>query len=104
MNGMVLWIRKNSILCVPYFAAASAGSTGGFQTVPIDKVLSFFLLPYQKLTKPREKNTAENIEVTMPMQCTTAKPRIGPEPKASSATPAISVVTLESRIVPQARS
>ena len=57
-----------------------------------------------KLTSPREKNTAENIEVTMPMQCTTAKPRIGPEPKASRAMPAISVVTLESRIVPHARS
>ena len=35
----------------------------------------------------------------MPRQCTTAKPRTGPEPKASSARPAISVVTLESRIV-----
>ena len=40
----------------------------------------------------------------MPMQCTTAKPRTGPEPKASSARPAISEVTLESRMVAQARS
>ena len=53
---------------------------------------------------PREKKIAENIEVRMPMQCTTAKPRTGPEPKASKATPAIRVVTLESRMVAQARS
>ena len=53
---------------------------------------------------PRETTTALNIEVRMPRQCTTAKPRTGPEPKMNSATPAISVVTLESRMVPQARS
>ena len=76
----------------------------GRHTVPIDTVLSFLIRPYQKLTRPREKNTAENMLVRMPMQCTTAKPRTGPEPKISSATPAISVVTLESKIVPQARS
>ncbi|MNV64621.1 hypothetical protein D3C71_1572720 [compost metagenome] len=70
----------------------------------MDTLLSFFLRPYQRLTKPREKNTAENMLVKMPMQCTTANPRTGPEPKASSATPAISVVTLESRMVDQARS
>ena len=70
----------------------------------METALSFFLRPYQRFTSPREKNTAENIEVRMPMQCTTAKPRTGPEPKASSATPAISVVTLESRMVAQARS
>ena len=52
----------------------------------------------------RETTTAENIEVRMPMQCTTAKPRTGPEPNASSARPAISVVMLESRMVAQARS
>jgi len=73
-------------------------------TVPMDTPLSFFWLPYQRFTKPREKNTAENMLVKMPMQCTTAKPRTGPEPKASKATPAISVVMLESRIVAQARS
>jgi hypothetical protein len=56
------------------------------------------------LTKPREKSTAENMLVKMPMQCTTAKPRTGPEPKASKATPAIKVVMLESKIVAQARS
>ena len=53
---------------------------------------------------PRETTTAENIEVRMPRQWTTAKPRTGPEPNTSSATPAISVVMLESRMVPQARS
>ena len=53
---------------------------------------------------PRDTNTAENIDVMMPRQWTTAKPRTGPEPKTSSAMPAISVVTLESRIVPNARS
>ncbi len=40
----------------------------------------------------------------MPRQCTTAKPRTGPEPKISNARPAISVVTFESTIVPNARS
>src|SRR5476649_1014723 len=40
----------------------------------------------------------------MPRQCTTAKPRIGPAPKISSARPAIRVVTLESTTVPKARS
>jgi len=63
---------------------------------------SFFLPPYQRFTRPREKNTAENIEVMMPIQCTTAKPRTGPEPNASSARPAIKVVTFESRIVAHA--
>ncbi len=53
---------------------------------------------------PRETNTAENIDVMMPRQWTTAKPRTGPVPKIKSAMPAISVVTLESRIVPNARS
>ena len=52
----------------------------------------------------RDTATAENIEVMMPRQCTTAKPRTGPTPKMSSARPAISVVMFESRIVPQARS
>jgi hypothetical protein len=52
----------------------------------------------------RETTTAEKIEVMMPRQCTTAKPRTGPEPKMSSARPAISVVMLESRMVPKARS
>jgi hypothetical protein len=53
---------------------------------------------------PRETTTELNIEVRMPRQCTTAKPRTGPEPKISSARPAISEVTLESRMVPKARS
>ena len=48
--------------------------------------------------------TDEKIEVRIPRQCTTAKPRTGPEPKMSSASPAIRVVILESRIVPKARS
>src|SRR6267154_6331904 len=38
--------------------------------------------------------TEEKIEVRMPRQCTTAKPRTGPEPKMRSARPAINVVTL----------
>ncbi len=53
---------------------------------------------------PRETNTAENIDVRMPSTWTTAKPRTGPEPKARRAMPAIIVVTVESRIVPHARS
>ena len=51
-----------------------------------------------------DATTELNIEVMIPRQCTTAKPRTGPEPKINSAMPAISVVTLESRIVAQARS
>ena len=35
--------------------------------------------------------TELKIEVMMPRQCTTAKPRIGPEPKISNAIPAIKV-------------
>ena len=79
-------------------------SVPGFHTWPMDTLLSFFWRPYQRLTRPRENTTAENIEVRMPRQCTMAKPRTGPEPKASSATPAMSVVMLESRIVAQACS
>jgi hypothetical protein len=52
----------------------------------------------------RETSTELNIEVMMPRQCTTAKPRTGPEPKISSATPAIRVVMFESRMVSNARS
>jgi len=48
--------------------------------------------------------TALNIEVRMPRHNTTAKPRTGPLPKVNSARPAISVVRLESRMVPKARS
>ena len=70
----------------------------------MDTVCNFFWRPYQTLTKPREKNTAENMLVKMPKQCTTAKPRTGPEPKANKARPAIKVVTLESKMVAQARS
>src|SRR6478672_341135 len=76
----------------------------GFHTWPIEMLVSFFLRPYQRLATPRDTKTAEKIEVRMPRQCTTAKPRIAPEPKISSARPAIIVVTLESRIVAHARS
>ena len=91
---------KNSMI-YPFLATASAS---GRHTVPMDTDLSFFCRPYQRFTRPREKNTAENIEVKMPMQCTTAKPRTGPEPNANKAKPAMSVVTFESKIVAHARS
>ena len=57
-----------------------------------------------KFTTPRDTKTALNIDVRIPMQCTTAKPRIGPVPKKNKAIPAISVVILESKMVPHARS
>ncbi len=57
-----------------------------------------------RLTIARDTNTAEKIDVRMPRQCTTANPRTGPEPKISNATPAISVVVFESRIVARAFS
>jgi len=53
---------------------------------------------------PRDTNTAENIEVRMPRQCTTANPRTGPDPSRNRKMPAISVVTFESRIVANAFS
>ena len=52
----------------------------------------------------RDTITALNSEVRMPRHSTTAKPLTGPEPNKNSASPAISVVTLESSIVPYARS
>ena len=51
----------------------------------------------------RDTTTAENIEVRMPRQCTTAKPRTAPGTMRSD-TPTMNVVTFESRIVAQARS
>ena len=74
------------------------------QTWPIEIFCNFFFLPYQRLTMPREKKTAENIEVKIPKQWTTANPLMGPEPKANNAKPAIKVVILESKIVAQALS
>ena len=93
--------RKGDVLDHTLYESASGS---GFQTWPIDRLLSFFLPPYHRFTRPREKNTAENMLVAMPMQCTTAKPRTTPEPKASRARPTISVVKLESKMVAQARS
>jgi hypothetical protein len=90
----------------PYLVLVVEAETAlsGVQIVPIDTDLSFFCRPYHKFTNPRENNTAENMLVKIPMQCTTAKPRTGPEPNANSATPAIKVVMFESKIVAQARS
>ncbi|CAJ5190373.1 Uncharacterised protein [Burkholderia pseudomallei] len=81
---------------------AVPASAAGRHTWPIASDCSFLRPPYQRFTRPREKNTAENIDVRMPRQCTIANARTGPEPKASSARPAISVVTFESRIVAHA--
>ena len=103
MNGMSRRMRKNSMRS-PLRPCAAGGVAPGFQICPIDTDFSFFWRPYQRFTSPRENITAENIDVRMPRQCTTAKPRTGPEPNASSATPAINVVTFESRMVPNARS
>src|SRR5450830_1022629 len=76
----------------------------GTQTVPIDSDCSFFLRPYHRLTTPRDTKTAENIEVRIPRAWTMAKPRTAPEPNTSSASATIKVVTLESKMVAQARS
>ena len=108
MNGMSRRMRKNSMSVLSLFVVGRrrrlAMLAPGFQTWPIETSLRRFWRPYQKLTRPRENITAENIEVMMPRQWTIAKARIGPEPKASSARPAISVVTFESRMVAKARS
>ena len=70
--------------------------------MPMDKLLSLRRRPYHKLTKVRETTTDENMEVRMPIQCTTAKPRTAPEPNTKRAIPAISEVMLESTMVSQA--
>ena len=57
-----------------------------------------------RLIIERETTTEVKIEVRMPRQCTTAKPRTGPEPKMRSAMPAIKLVMFESKIVAKARS
>src|SRR3546814_5271299 len=46
---------------------------------------------------------AVNIEVAMPTEMVTAKPRTGPEPSANSTAMAIRVVRFESRMVEKAR-
>ncbi len=51
----------------------------------------------------RDTTTAENIDVRIPRQCTTAKPRTAPG-TMSSEMPTMKVVTFESKMVPQARS
>ena len=55
-----------------------------------------------RLTMARDTVTDVKIEVMMPRQCTTAKPLTGPEPKMSSATPAMRLVRFESIIVAKA--
>ena len=55
-----------------------------------------------RLIMARETTTDVKMEVRMPKQCTTAKPRTGPEPKINNAMPAIKLVTFESRIVAKA--
>ena len=42
--------------------------------------------------------SAVNIDVAMPSDSTTAKPRIGPVPKAQSTTPAISPRSIVARV------
>src|SRR5690606_41241868 len=76
----------------------------GVQTVPVEILASFFLRPYHRLARARTPTTDVNIDVAMPRQCTTAKPRTGPEPRASRARPTMSVVRCESRMVPHARA
>ena len=48
--------------------AAGAGGAQGAGPTPIDTDFSFFWPPYQRLTKPRENITAENMDVMMPKQ------------------------------------
>ena len=50
----------------------------------------------------RVKVNAVKMVVRMPSTRVTAKPRIGPDPRPNRTTPAISVVTLESKMVPNA--
>ena len=55
-------------------------------------------------TIERVKIVELNIEVSRPSDSVVAKPRIGPEPKPNSRTPAISVVRLASTMADMARS
>src|SRR5690625_5583261 len=75
-----------------------------FHTWPMEMRCKRRRRPYHRLTNARTPMTDENIEVKIPIQCTTAKPRTGPEPKASNTIPTIRLVRLESKIVAQARS
>ena len=69
----------------------------------MDNVLGFLYLIQREIIS-LVNITAENIEDKIPIDNVTAKPLTGPEPKASSARPAIKVVMFESRMVAQARS
>src|SRR5690625_468825 len=75
-----------------------------FHTWPMEMRCKRRRRPYHRLTNARTPMTDENIEVKMPIQCTTAKPRTGPEPKASNTMPTIKLVRFESKMVAQARS
>ena len=52
--------------------------------------------PYSALITARVPTMAVNMEVMMPSESVTAKPRIGPVPKVNSTTAAIRVVMLAS--------
>src|SRR3989338_4168418 len=81
------------------------GGTAWCQAVlPMEIRSSLRRLPYRRFTMARDTITELNIEVRIPRHNTTAKPRTGPEPNRNNARPAIRLVTLESRIVPNARS
>ena len=56
----------------------------------------------QVATMSRVKVKAVKTVVRMPSARVTAKPRTGPEPRPNSTTAAMSVVTLESKMVPKA--
>src|SRR5690606_674783 len=66
-------------------------SVSGFPICPTEMLCRRRRRPYQRLARARTPTTEENMEVSMPMQCTTAKPRMGPVPKASKVSPTMSV-------------
>jgi hypothetical protein len=88
MNGMSRRILKNSMAILLPLRTVPDGCDNalppsGRQTVPIDTVLSFFDPAVPEIDQAAREKHAENMLVRMPMQCTTAKPRTGPEPKIS---------------------
>ncbi len=74
MNGMSRRILKNSMCQSPDSALVIAPRRPAPDLADDTSLAIFLRRPYQRSTRPREKNTAENIEVRMPMQWTTAKP------------------------------
>src|SRR5262249_29593367 len=73
-------------------------------TAQIDRRAILRRPPYMSVSSARLPMSEVNMEVAIPSISTTAKPLIGPLPSVQSTTPAIRVVTFESKIAEKALS